>query len=95
MADESIRKLFDNFDELKVQVTRIEVLLTETVLTSQREAEQRFDRHRAEINELKDRMRNIEEDKRLVISYKRFLISAVGLMSLCAGIAASIVQISR
>lgn len=95
MADESIRKLFDNFDELKVQVTRIEVLLTETVLTSQREAEQRLDRHRAEINALKDRMRNIEEDKRLVISYKRFLVSAVGLMSLCAGIAASIVQIAK
>ena len=95
MADESIRKLFDNFDELKVQVTRIEVLLTETVLVSQEKNIERLDRHRAEINELKDRMRNIEEDKRLVISYKRFLVGAIGLMSLCAGIAASIVQISR
>ena len=95
MADESIRKLFDNLDEMKVQVTRIEVLLTETVLVSQQKANQRLDRHRIEINTLKDRIRSIEEDKRLVISYRKNLAGAIALVSLCAGIAASIAQLMR
>lgn len=95
MADESIRKLFDNLDEMKIQVTRIEVLLTETVLVSQQKSNQRLDRHRIEINTLKDRIRSIEEDKRLVISYRKNLAGAIALISLCAGIAASVAQLMR
>lgn len=95
MADESIRKLFDNLDEMKIQVTRIEVLLTETVLVSQQKANKRLDRHRIEINTLKDRIRSIEEDKRLVISYRKNLAGAIALVSLCAGIAASVAQLMR
>ena len=95
MADESIRKLFDNLDEMKIQVTRIEVLLTETVLVSQQKSNQRLDRHRIEINTLKDRIRSIGEDKRLVISYRKNLAGAIVLISLCAGIAASVAQLMR
>lgn len=54
MADDSIRTLFNNLDELKREVTEIKVILNKIVLDNQEKVDERLDRHSKRIKELED-----------------------------------------
>ena len=59
MADDYIRTLFNNLDELKRDVTEIKVILNKIVLDNQEKVDERLDRHSKRIKELEDKLKKI------------------------------------
>lgn len=95
MADESIRTLFNEVGDLKVQLTRVETLLVETVITNQKANNERLDRHSKKIDLAFERIIALENDKKNVISIKNLLIGAIGLIATVTGIIATIINLTN
>lgn len=93
MADETIRVLFNKVDELTVQTTRIETLLVETVIANQKNNAERLDRHSKKIDTAFERIKELENDKKHIISIKNLVIGFVGLVATCTSIVLGIIQI--
>ena len=93
MADETIRVLFNKVDELTVQTTRIETLLVETVIANQKNNAERLDRHSKKIDVAFERIKELENDKKHIISIKNLAIGFVGLVATCTSIVLGIMQI--
>ena len=95
MADETIRVLFNKVDELTVQTTRIETLLVETVIANQKNNAERLDRHSRKIDTAFERIKELENDKKHIISIKNVAIGFIGLVATCTSIVLGIMQIMR
>lgn len=95
MADETIRVLFNKVDELTVQTTRIETLLVETVIANQKNNAERLDRHSRKIDVAFERIKELENDKKHIISIKNVAIGFIGLVATCTSIVLGIMQIMR
>lgn len=95
MADETIRTLFSKVDDLTIQTTRIETLLVETVIANQKTNNERLDRHSQKIDIAFERIKELENDKKHIISIKNIIIGFIGLVATCTSIVLGITQIMR
>lgn len=95
MADETIRVLFNKVDELTVQTTRIETLLVETVIANQKNNAERLDRHSKKIDAAFERIKELENDKKHIISIKNLVIGFIGLVATCTSIVLGLTQLMR
>ena len=93
MPDENIRTLFNEVGDLKVQLTRVETLLVETVIANQKANNERLDRHSKKIDTAFERITTLENDKKSVVSIKNLLIGAIGLTATITGIVATIIHL--
>lgn len=80
MSEDSIRTLFNKMDEATKEIIQIKTLLTENIIVNQRIIVERLDRHRKEINELKDTKKEL----------KYFKSAVLGLLGLIATLMAII-----
>lgn len=62
MADESIRTLFNEVGDLKVQLTRVE-----TVIANQKNNTERLDRHSKKIDMAFEKIKELENDKKQIV----------------------------
>ncbi|UVX36155.1 MAG: hypothetical protein [Bacteriophage sp.] len=95
MADETIRVLFNKVDELTVQTTRIETLLVETVIANQKNNAERLDRHSKKIDVAFERIKELENDKKHIISIKNLVIGFIGVVATCTSIVLGLTQLMR
>ena len=95
MADETIRVLFTKVDELTVQMTRVETLLVETVITNQKNNAERLDRKRKKIDVAFERIKELENDKKHIISIKNLVIGFIGVVATCTSIVLGLTQLMR
>lgn len=99
MADENIRTLFNEVGDLKVQLTRVETLLVETVIANQKNNTERLDRHRRDIDEafrqIEEIKHTIEQTKVRALTVRDMVKAGFGLVATSAGIAATVVQFMR
>ena len=95
MADETIRVLFTKVDELTVQMTRVETLLVETVIANQKNNAERLDRHSKKIDVAFERIKELENDKKQIVSIKNLVIGFIGLVATSTSIVIGIMQIVR
>lgn len=80
MSEDSIRILFNKVDELIKEIIQMKTLLNENIIVNQRLITERLDRHRKEINELKDTKKEL----------KYFKSAVLGLLGLIATLMAII-----
>ena len=90
MADESIRTLFNEVGDLKVQLTRVE-----TVIANQKNNTERLDRHSKKIDMAFEKIKELENDKKQIVSIKNLVIGFIGLVATCTSIVLGIMQIMR
>lgn len=95
MADETIRVLFTKVDELTVQMTRVETLLVETVIANQKNNTERLDRHSKKIDVAFERIKELENDKKHIISIKNLVIGFIGVVATCTSIVLGLTQLMR
>lgn len=95
MADESIRTLFNEVGDLKVQLTRVETLLVKTVIANQKNNTERLDRHSKKIDLAFERIKELENDKKQIVSIKNLVIGFIGLVATSTSIVIGIMQIVR
>lgn len=95
MADETIRVLFTKVDELTVQMTRVETLLVETVIANQKNNSERLDRHSKKIDVAFERIKELENDKKHIISIKNLVIGFIGVVATCTSIVLGLTQLMR
>lgn len=67
-ADDSIRTLFTKMDKLQEHVTRLEVLMEESVFSWKRETKERLDRHGRRISALEEEIKEMNTVKKTTAS---------------------------
>ncbi len=95
MADEITRTLFNKVEELKVQTTRIETLLVETVIAHQKEINERLDRHSERMRGIIKRVNALEDDKKGLLSVKKFVLGVMGVAATAITIALGAIQLLK
>lgn len=108
MSDDTIQRLFNKLDNLTIQMTKIETLVEEKLLANQEHNVKRLDRHRKDINMLKENIKQLEKEKadkqdvedlkatkQLVISFKNCMIGFVGVVATCVTLVLGIMQILK
>lgn len=95
MSEDSIRVLFNKVDELTKELIQIKTLLTENVVINQKLLVERLDRHRKEINELKDEIAKIENAKKEIRHFRSLVIGLLGAIATLMAIIAQANQIFK
>lgn len=97
--DETLRILFNKFEELSNQVIEIKTILIKTVVVNQEHNTERLDRHRNEINkafkEIADIKNEIKNTKEKAITLKNFVIGVITLAATISGIVSALVNLWR
>lgn len=97
--DETLRILFNKFEELSNQVIEIKTILIKTVVVNQEHNTERLDRHRNEINkafkEIEDIKNEIKNTKEKAITLKNFVIGVITLAATISGIVSALVNLWR